>query len=227
MNNILNQSWKLNIYLKRYLKILLFSIAISVLLEVTVFNISHYCSLNLDDVKDIEMNVTGMEQIKENTFAVLNEEAYIEISFPYQKIENVHIDIQPEKRNGKYNNGAGVSLFIADEGNKFYYALPERVVTHEIKQSQYMNLNGAGKICQVKIVIDPSFAGANIIIHDISLNASVPFVFSVMRVLICCFLICVVYILIPKNGFYKCMYDNKSGKQKIVTFIVIFIGFVK
>ena len=133
MNNILNQSWKLNIYLKRYLKILLFSIAISVLLEVTVFNISHYCSLNLDDVKDIEMNVTGMEQIKENTFAVLNEEAYIEISFPYQKIENVHIDIQPEKRNGKYNNGAGVSLFIADEGNKFYYALPERVVTHEIK----------------------------------------------------------------------------------------------
>ena len=49
------------------------------------------------------MNVTGMEQIKENTFAVLNEEAYIEISFPYQKIENVHIDIQPEKRNGKYN----------------------------------------------------------------------------------------------------------------------------
>ena len=79
MNNILNQSWKLNIYLKRYLKILLFSIAISVLLEVTVFNISHYCSLNLDDVKDIEMNVTGMEQIKENTFAVLNEEAYIEI----------------------------------------------------------------------------------------------------------------------------------------------------
>ena len=223
MNNILNQRWKLNIYIKRYLTILLFSIAISVLLEITVFNISHYCSLNLADVKDIEMNVTGMEHIKENTYAVINEEAYIEMFFPYQKIENIHIDIQPEKRYGRYNNGTGVNLFIADEGNKFYYGLPERVVTHEIEQSQYMNIHGAGEICQVKIVIDPSLAGSNIIIHDISLNASVPFAFSVMRVLICSFLISVVYILIPKKGFYKCMYDNKSNKQKIVTFIVIFI----
>lgn len=194
MNNILNQSWKLNIYIKRYLTILLFSIAISVLLEITVFNISHYCSLNIADVKDIEMNVTGMEHIKENTYAVINEEAYIEMFFPYQKIENIHIDIQPEKRYGRYNNGTGVNLFIADEGNKFYYGLPERVVTHEIEQSQYMNIHGAGEICQVKIVIDPSLAGSNIIIHDISLNASVPFVFSVMRVLICSFLISVVYI---------------------------------
>ena len=109
MNNILNQSWKLNIYIKRYLTILLFSIAISVLLEITVFNISHYCSLNLADVKDIEMNVTGMEHIKENTYAVINEEAYIEMFFPYQKIENIHIDIQPEKRYGRYNNGTGVN----------------------------------------------------------------------------------------------------------------------
>lgn len=212
--------------LMQCVRILVLGILLALLLEATVFNSAYFITMRYSGAYDVDILYQGLEKLGNGYYLVTEEEAYIEMTFPYQDIDNIHIDVQQDKRNGKYTDGVRVTPYLADEGNQFYYGLPNRLVTHDIQTSQYLNLHSAGKVCQVKILIDSSTKGSNIIVHDVSLNTPVPFVFSWIRVFSVGLLISTVYILIPKNGFYASKFDPKSTRQTVIIVLVALCQFV-
>lgn len=212
--------------IKGWLKIVFMSLLISIALELTAFNFRFYQSLNNSPIHDIETEFVGLEDKGNGHYAVLSDEAYIEMKFPFQELENVHIDMQQDKPSGIYTNGVKVYLYVADEGNHFYYGMPEKLVILDIQTSQYHKLHCAGKAYQLKVVVDPNLAGTDIIIHDLSLNVKRPLYFSKYRVLFVWLLMLLVYVYRPKSEFYKYEYDLKKFWQKavIICFTVIEIA---
>lgn len=212
--------------IKGLLKIVFMSLFISIVLELTVFNFRFYQSLNNRPIHDIEAEFVGLEDKGDGHYTVLSDEAYIEMKFPFQELENVHIDMQQDKPSGIYTNGVKVYLYVADEGNHFYYGMPEKLVIHDIQTSQYHKLHCAGKAYQLKVVVDPNLAGTDIIIHDLSLNVKRPLYFSKYRVLSVWLLMLFVYVYRPKSVFYQYDYGLKKLWQKaaVICFAVVEIS---
>ena len=82
---------------RQLIKGLLSGIFIAVLLEITLFNFRHYESLFYEPARDVKVTYQGLTLVDDNIYHVDEEgESFIELNFPYQKIDSIHLDMQQQ-----------------------------------------------------------------------------------------------------------------------------------
>ena len=111
----------------RILRNLAFTVAIALILELTVFNFRFYESLFFK-------NVDYRYKYEDGIITVYDVDAVV---------RNVHIDIENKKKDsaGVYK----VKIYASDEGHAKEYGLPEREIYLDVKKSHYINLDLSGK----------------------------------------------------------------------------------
>lgn len=183
--------------------ILLFSIG----LEVSIFNINFYTSKGNN-----EINLESYLQDYKNTdgsYTFYSDET-VEIPELNEKIKNIHINLTD-------NNSAvvTVSLLLTDEANQFYFGAPEREIYTGIEKSQYININTSGKSQNLGLIFESS--GETVNVGSVSINCERPFEFSLLRVLVCVGLLCLVYFFRPASFIYKRKLRENIYSKKTLT----------
>lgn len=209
-----------------WMKVIGICALLAVVLEVFVFNFRFFQSMFFEEVEGVQVNYVGLTDRGNGVYNVTAEsDAYIELTFPYQNIKNIHIDMKQEVVSELYANGVKITLSATDEGNAYYYDMPSQIIVPDNKASQYLTLHTAGKADKIKILIQ-DVPGKNIVINDISLNAERPVLFSVFRVGTVFMLCLLIYIFRPKSGFYACEYNPKKKMQRwiIIGFALVQMG---
>ncbi|RHP34943.1 hypothetical protein [Lachnotalea sp. AF33-28] len=201
---------------RQLIKGLLSGIFIAVLLEITLFNFRHYESLFYEPARDVKVTYQGLTLVDDNIYHVDEEgESFIELNFPYQKIDSIHLDMQQQADSDLYTNGIRATIYVSDEGNQDYYQLPDQILLHDSLPSQYINLHLYGDSFRIKVVIN-EMAGKNVIIHDLSLNPQRPMSISWSRVVIVAMILWLGWLLRPNSQFYKYRYNPRKIWQRAV-----------
>lgn len=202
----------------RFFLILAAGALLTVVLELTLFNFRHYESLFFPEPSEVQMTMVGLTDLGNGHYKIAEEgDVYIEFTFPYQKIENIHVDIETEAPPvGNHTNTVWITLWATDEGNAFYYEMPERLIAHGIPATQYLRLHPAGNVDKIKLAFSEDSAGSNIIIHDISLNQVRPISVSKIRMVLIFLIYLIVIIYRPGSRLYQIVYDPSRHWQKVV-----------
>ncbi len=149
----------------RILRNLAFTVAIALILELTVFNFRFYESLFFK-------NVDYRYKYEDGIITVYDVDAVV---------RNVHIDIENKKKDsaGVYK----VKIYASDEGHAKEYGLPEREIYLDVKKSHYINLDLSGK-CKGMTIKLTDAEGAKTDLNELEINVTRPFDFNVLRVFI-------------------------------------------
>ncbi len=236
---------------KRFLRNVGIIFAISLILEIFVFNFRFFTTMGNDEIlitpeiierqsneksKESDIKVSFSEGIKyeENnkwtneegklrpSFVIYDEEdAYLEIGNINEKIDNIYIDISNVKRKSYSDKKIVFKLYATDEANALYYGLPKRDVVRDVERSKYINLNLSGESEKLKIELYEGHDEDRFVFNEIKINANYPMFFSVIRLFSVFLIILAVYIVRPKSCFYKYVLNLKSVRQKVVLGLII------
>lgn len=169
--------------------ILVFSIG----LECSVFNINFYSS-----AKNVEEDVSHRFSSFENDDGsyTLPANEIIQIPEINQNIKNIRFDLSngnPEK--------LSVIIYLTDEGNKYYFGNPERVLYKNVAKSQYINIHTAGNSQSIAFKFEDTEESVNL--DSISINCNRPFEFSLLRIIIVFAILCLCYIFRASSPLFK------------------------
>lgn len=204
---------------KKIFKIVFFCALISIFFEIFIFNFRSIQSI-VYKAETLNKITFGSGIRKKSGIYVVedSENAYLEITNINKIVNNIKFDINILSDN-KY---IIYNIFAADEGNKYYYSLPERYYYPKINKSKYVKLDLSGKASKLKIEFKDC-KGLNFKLNEISINNKVPFSISILRIVLIFIIIFCLYIFRPKSEFYKYKINFKSKKQKIIIAIFIFL----
>ena len=211
----------------RWLMPLLLILA-GILLEIFVFNFRHWeAYLWKDDHRNFEEQILGegLEQVNDNLYRVTaengDETSCIELLNIQQKLYNIQIDMRVENPVSPEDRAVSVQVKASDEANEKYFRLPERKIVNGVEKSQYMRLHLSGNSPEMLIIIHAS-KGQLIRISDISGNVSVPFFFSLARLLAVWGLLFAGWYLRPSSEVHRKKYVECGWKG--VLFAAVLLG---
>lgn len=180
-------------------------------LELSVFNINFYTTN-----KNTEVSLNPQLAYYENCegYYTIDGDETVEFFEINEEITNLHIKLNE-------NNPLVVSikLYLTDEANQYYYTTPERDIYKSINQSEYININTAGKTHSLAIKFEGDAEAINI--DSISINAKTPFELSFLRILVVVAILCLVYLFKPSSILYtKKLIDNEYSKNTLTTVFI-------
>lgn len=180
-------------------------------LELTIFNVNFY-------------NTRGNEEISLNQYMSYNADSSNKfiltadnntVYFPEidTEVENIYINVI----SSPYKN-TPVKIKLSDEANTVTFETPERVLSAEVKKSQYINIHASGIVSG--LTVDFGLEEDEILILEgIYLNAKRPFEFSVVRILVVFAILGFCYLFSPKSELYKMkLKSNKENYTVLATF---------
>ena len=183
--------------------IVLFSLG----LEFSIFNINFYTSRSN---KEINLNKQLSDYENCEGYYTFSTGESIKILDVNEKIKNIHI-----KLNDNNSSVVTANIILTDEANELGYTTPERDIYLNVKNSQYININTAGKTEKIGLIFESNQDLVNI--DSISINAQRPFVFSFLRILIIVGALCLVYLFKPSSVLYKKrLTDSEYSKNSLV-----------
>lgn len=116
-----------------------------------------------------------------------------------------------------------VVMYLQDEGNANYYALPAVTVDPDRPTSTYIGLEPAGNCHSIRVTFTNLATIGAITVDDISLNAHVPFSLDPVRVACLLVVLSSLAALQPKSRAYALIVDMRSSKVKaFVVGLVVF-----
>lgn len=189
-------------------------LSIAVLLEAVVFNYKW-----LDSIFDKEIpaafQIAGAEYQGDGIYTITDSCAVLE----FHNIDQIvrYICFLPGDVKG---NKAEISIAAKDEANENYIAGTNRVVLHDVKQSQYIRLHFSGKISDLKISIN-GMEGKELRTSDVRLGVHVPLMLSWVRLCIMVFVMLGAYILRRGSGIYKYKTDLRRKKQRWIVGVLL------
>ncbi len=214
------------IFGSRYFRLAMYSICIIVILELTVFNYKCYSNLFNKPVDAEPKPYGAIVNTGSNYYRLNNGEKGFEITDLDTHIKNIYIDmsIVGDKTliNNKYIN---INIQATDAGNAKYFQLPERTVVYDQRQTKYIPLNLNGKSSSLRINIKGCDDNI-ILLKKLVINSKIPFEFNFVRVILLFIIVSVIYIIRPKSGFYKYIFNINSKKQSLVLSAVVLINLV-
>ena len=198
--------------------IVLFSLG----LELSIFNINFYTSRGN---KEIKLDAQLADYKNCEGYYTFYPDEKIEILNIKKDIKNIRI-----KLNDDNPSAVTVKIYLTDEANQFHYGTPERLIYRNVKKSQYININTAGKSEKLGLIFESNRDVVNI--NSISINAKRPFEFSFLRILMVIGVLCLIYLFKPSSVLYKKkLTDNEYSKNTLVMFalclqcaIIIILG---
>jgi hypothetical protein len=188
---------------------------VALLLEVFVFNINYFTSsgyqtINLSSRINLATSDSGEYMLTENNhtleFSNLNTEVHnLRIVFDAdQPAQNLSIKIQ-------FTDSAHQTYFDTTE---YTIGVPETAISTKISSSQYVNLQTAGRVGNLRIEVVGDKVSYPILLEGVYLNAHRPFEFNTVRFLIVFGLLLVVYVFRPRSSIYRIRITENPRKSK-------------
>ena len=194
----------------KVIKIVLVCLLISIFLEVFVFNFRFFSSLGNKSVDLTDSVVYHKVKVKKGIVTVDDiENSYIEI----KNIDKVAKNIKLNFSNVSGYGYLVYKIYATDEGNKNYYALPNRYLYPNIEKSKYVTLDLIGKVKDIKIMFDDNKNPFSFKLNGVSINEKVHIYISFTRLLLVFMMLFIIYIIRPKSEFYKYKIDFKNKSQ--------------
>jgi hypothetical protein len=145
------------------------------------------------------------------TFSADNDTVYF--SEIETEVENIYINVI----SSPYKN-TPVKIKLSDEANFITFETPERILSSEVKKSQYINIHASNIVSG--LTIDFGLEEDDILILEgIYLNAKRPFEISIARILVVFAILGFCYLFSPKSELYKMtLKSNKENYTVLATF---------
>ncbi len=189
------------------LSILIFTLG----LEFTIFNVNFYSTRGNEEISLNQYMSYNADSNKNFILTADNSALY----FPEieAEVENIYFNVisSPYK-------STPVKIKLSDEANLVTFETPERILSAEVKKSQYINIHASGIVSG--LTVDFGLEEDDILILEgIYLNTKRPFEFSVVRILLVFALIGFCYLFAPKSELYKMpLKKHKEDYTVLATF---------
>ena len=205
-------------------KSILAILAVALLLETFLFNLNYFTSagynsislndkLNLQETTDEQYKLTAVNHTLE--FSNLNTEVHnIWLNFDYrQPAQELTVKIQ-------FTDDAHHTYFDSTE---YTVGVPDVAVSTLSDQSEYINLNTAGLVDNLRIEITGENVSYPIKLSDIVLNAHHPFDFNTGRFLATAGILLLAFAFRPRSAIYRIHIVDEPRKSKaaIIATVVI------
>ncbi len=205
-------------------KSILAILAVAFLLETLLFNLNYFTSagynsislndkLNLQETTDEQYKLTAVNHTLE--FSNLNTEVHnIWLNFDYrQPAQELTVKIQ-------FTDDAHHTYFDSTE---YTVGVPDVAVSTLSDQSEYINLNTAGLVDNLRIEITGENVSYPIKLSDIVLNAHHPFDFNTGRFLATAGILLLAFAFRPRSAIYRIHIVDEPRKSKaaIIATVVI------
>ncbi len=205
-------------------KSILAILAVAFLLETFLFNLNYFTSagynsislndkLNLQETTDEQYKLTAVNHTLE--FSNLNTEVHnIWLNFDYrQAAQELTVKIQ-------FTDDAHHTYFDSTE---YTVGVPDVAVSTLSDQSEYINLNTAGLVDNLRIEITGENVSYPIKLSDIVLNAHHPFDFNTGRFLATAGILLLAFAFRPRSAIYRIHIVDEPRKSKaaIIATVVI------
>ncbi len=179
-------------------------IAIAALLEAFVFNFNYFRTMGYNEV-----NLASQLQLQQNSakqYKLTEVDHVIEFSNLDTHIDNIFLEFdstQPAQV-------VDVKIQFTDEAHATYFdsteytqGVPLVEVSTTSEESQYINLNASGKVGSLRIEVTSEDTSYPLYLLGLSINASEPFNFNILRFAICASVLLLTYAFRPKSSIYK------------------------
>ena len=205
-------------------KSILAILAVALLLETFLFNLNYFTSagynsislndkLNLQETTDEQYKLTAVNHTLE--FSNLNTEVHnIWLNFDYrQPAQELTVKIQ-------FTDDAHHTYFDSTE---YTVGVPDVAVSTLSDQSEYINLNTAGLVDNLRIEVTGENVSYPIKLSDIVLNAHHPFDFNAGRFLATAGILLLAFAFRPRSAIYRIHIVDEPRKSKaaIIATVVI------
>ncbi len=200
-------------------------IAVTLFLEIVVFNFNSYrTSLGNYTEKELDLSQAqfdGFESKEGETLTLRNPEGIIEFKDINEEIATIKIEAEILN-----TSNMGVKIYYTDETSHEYLGtLPIKTMANGVESSKYITCYLSGKSNKIKVGIEKQDADIIMNLKSIKINKKVPFKFNVIRFSIITIISLLVYAMITSNTF-KRPYDSKNKIQVLVIIgvTVAFLG---
>ena len=213
-----------NEYLKTFLKYVVKSLALAVILEISFFNFRHYESLFFKNYQELTNYTIGEGlNCEDNKCSITNpEEAYIEFNNIDNKINNLYLDIS-----SKGVLHLDYDIIFDDEANKIPFNAGSRNYNSKVLNSHYNKINSSGTSNYLKI----QFTKTNhkFTINKVSINKQVPLLINNLRLILVSLITLFIFLINSQNKLQDLKYN--FSHSKLITWVIIislscFFGFL-
>ncbi len=203
-----------NIYPNLFLKYLLISCILSLILELTVFQFRHYESLFFKNEQELTYQIGSGLNCQDNICSITEKEnAYLEISNLNTQVNNLYLNLS----NKDYTT-INYEIVYSDEANQIPFKAGSRVYASHVNPSHYLRLNASGKINTLKIY----FSSANpFIINKLVINKQVPLFINNLRLIIIIIICMTIFLINPTSKLQELKYNFKKAKYVTISLIAI------
>lgn len=211
--------------------IVILTLLIVFVAEIFVFNFRFFTTMGYEPINLEDCKVDGNISVLGNSHFRFNEDnGTIRFYDINQEIKNVYIDAENTfvnigtdfnaKKDNKRNKQIKVKINADDRGNMNGISMPDRSIISTIEKTKYIPLNLKGETKNMSIEFK-DVRDKELVINSITINKSVPFHFSLIRVIVILVAIGLLYIIRPKSKFYNYKLNIKSSKQRILIPVLI------
>lgn len=188
-----------------------FLLAICLIVEIFCFNFEFFRSSTYEPLDGYTITCSSTVEAYDDRFVLHDETDYIEIDQISGTVENIYV---------KTNTTMHTLRFFASDGaNENRYFAGDRTISRYSDISSYMKTNFTGDATQIRLYI-PDIENRIVTLSDIKLNVQRPFSFSLIRVLVCLFILCFIYYMIIQKDFWKAEFDSECSRQNTITAFV-------
>lgn len=193
---------------------------VATLLEVFVFNINYftsagYSTIDLTSKLDLQETHDG----DKTQYRLTEVEHVIEFSNLNTEVRNLRLDFdfkQPAQ-------ALQVKIQFTDEAHHTYFdsteytvGVPTTTVSTFVDQSEYINLNTAGLVDNLRIEIVGDNVQYPILLDGIAVNAHHPFEFNTARYFIALGILALICVFRPKSSIYRCFIVEQPRRSKAI-----------
>lgn len=188
-------------------------------LEIFVFNINSFRLIGKNyekkTYKTTDMKINDIQYDKENNeYIIIGQKPSIEIKNINTEIGTVKLDVEV------INAGAiEYQMLYTDQTSAKYRALPKKVLVNDLDRSQYVACYLSGKSPDLAITFQ-GVQNVTLKINKIELNESVPFHFSMLRVMILSTIAIFIYQMFASKNF-KEPFTKENNYQLVVLMLVV------
>lgn len=199
-------------------------LAIAFCLESFVFNFNHFASQGYNTI-DLKSQVT-LSHTEDGQFRASSVNHTLEFTNLNTEVKNVKIDFagsQPAQN-------VDIVIHFTDEAHRTYFdsteytaGVPVVQIATNCEESEYVNLNTAGLVGNLKIDIVGDEIRYPVVVDGVYLNAKIPFHFDGGRFLLAAGILALIYVLRPRSSVYRSYIVERPFKSKLCIVLAIVV----
>ncbi len=205
-------------------------VVVALLLEVFVFNFNYFASAGYHPI-NLKSRITLPYDKDDDLFRLTTVDHVMEFSDLNTEVHNIRIDFDSDQP----AQNLQIKVQFTDEAHQTYFdsteytvGVPVTDVSTMSTQSEYLNLNTAGYVDNLRIEVLGEDTRYPIKLWTVSLNAHHPFDFNVTRFAWTAGILALVYLFRPRSGIYRIniVENPRRSKAGIVVAVAVELALV-